>query len=88
MFQNEVKINSAQLEKLIGTQNYLKTLHKQQYEGQTPDPCPICRNPLKSHWSILLCGHSYCVECVHVLLEKVGVFQLQVGLLKKFNFRH
>lgn len=62
------------IEKLVGTQNYLETLRKQQYEGQSPDPCPICKNALEQHWSILLCGHSYCLECIQFLLEKVSIF--------------
>lgn len=67
----ELKCNSDKLEKLLGTQNYLETLRKQQYEGETPDPCPICKNPLEENWCILLCGHSYCLECIQHLIEKV-----------------
>lgn len=71
--QNEVKINMDKLDKLLGTQNYLETLRKQQYEGQSPDPCPICKNSLERHWTIMLCGHSYCLDCIQVLLEKVSI---------------
>lgn len=71
LLSTEWKMNVKKLEKLLGTQSYLETLRKQQYEGQSPDPCPICKNTLENHWSILLCGHSYCLECIQVLLEQV-----------------
>ncbi|KAK9884497.1 hypothetical protein WA026_007338 [Henosepilachna vigintioctopunctata] len=58
------------LEKSLGVRSYLETLRKQQYEGQNPDPCPICRNVLEQHWSIFSCGHNYCMDCIHKLLEQ------------------
>ncbi|KAJ8921378.1 hypothetical protein NQ315_002994 [Exocentrus adspersus] len=70
LLNSELKVNRKKLEKSLGTQSYLETLRKQQYEGQSPDPCPICKNSLENHWSILLCGHSYCLECIQLLLEK------------------
>lgn len=75
-FHRTTLINDEQnarmkLQKTLGIKNYLETLRKQQYEGQSPDPCPICHNQLENHWAILLCGHAYCMDCIHTLLEKV-----------------
>lgn len=39
--------HDSSLKKLIGTHSYLETLKKQQYDGQDPDPCPICQTLLK-----------------------------------------
>ncbi|KRT78220.1 helicase, partial [Oryctes borbonicus] len=64
----EFKTNSMALEKNVGTYKYLQTLRKQQTTGQTPDPCPICKNVLEKQWNILPCGHCYCLECIQVLL--------------------
>ncbi|CAG9838516.1 unnamed protein product [Diabrotica balteata] len=72
LLQNDVQNNTTKLEKLLGTQGYLETLRKQQYEGQSPDPCPICQNQLELHWSILSCGHCYCLECIQVILEQAS----------------
>ncbi|XP_074033441.1 E3 ubiquitin-protein ligase SHPRH isoform X2 [Leptinotarsa decemlineata] len=80
--KNEYKMNTASLEKLLGTQSYLETLRKQQYEGQSPDPCPICKNALEQHWSILLCGHSYCLECIQVLLEQTSGDHIQCSVCR------
>lgn len=71
LLRSEEKQNMAALEKHLGTHSYLETLRCQQYAGQSPDPCPICKNPLQEHWSILPCGHCYCLECIQLLLEKV-----------------
>lgn len=40
---------------------YLRNLGKN--ENIEPDPCPICRNELKTVWTVLTCGHCYCVKC-------------------------
>ncbi|CAH1988084.1 unnamed protein product [Acanthoscelides obtectus] len=78
----ELEINKVLLERLLGTQNYLETLRKQQYEGQNPDPCPICKNVLENHWSILLCGHSFCLECIQVLLENTQKDHIQCSICR------
>lgn len=46
MLEIEKDANDATLKKLMGTHNYLETLKKQQYAGQDPDPCPICKTQL------------------------------------------
>lgn len=58
------------LQKNLGTHSYLLTLRGQQSAGQSPDPCPICKNDLKEHWNILECGHCFCLECMQQLLSK------------------
>ncbi|CAG9815357.1 unnamed protein product [Phaedon cochleariae] len=82
LLRNEHRTSSDKLEKLLGTQKYLETLRKQQYEGQSPDPCPICKNALEQHWSILLCGHSYCLECIQVLLEQTAGDHIQCSVCR------
>ncbi|XP_044732242.1 E3 ubiquitin-protein ligase SHPRH [Chrysoperla carnea] len=63
-------IAEAEFAKKLGTLAYLKTLRKEQDTKKAPDPCPICTNPLQDNWSILQCGHSFCLECIHHLLSK------------------
>ncbi|KAJ8966855.1 hypothetical protein NQ317_006640, partial [Molorchus minor] len=74
LLQSEEKVNMKKLEKLLGT--------RQQYEGHSPDPCPICKNTLEQHWSILLCGHSYCLECIQVLLEQTAGDHIQCSVCR------
>ncbi|KAF5302451.1 hypothetical protein FQR65_LT08541 [Abscondita terminalis] len=70
ILKNEENENMVALERNLGIYKYLETLRLQQYEGQSPDPCPICQNVLQEHWSILPCGHCYCLECMEVILDK------------------
>ncbi|XP_044756394.1 E3 ubiquitin-protein ligase SHPRH [Coccinella septempunctata] len=72
LLKSDESTSSKKLEKNLGVRSYLETLRKQQYEGVSPDPCPICTNVLDQHWSILPCGHSYCMECLHNLIHKTG----------------
>ncbi|XP_028150030.1 E3 ubiquitin-protein ligase SHPRH isoform X2 [Diabrotica virgifera virgifera] len=88
LLQNDVSDNTRKLEKLLGTQSYLETLRKQQYEGQSPDPCPICHNQLERHWSILSCGHCYCLECIHVILEQVSEDCITCSVCRNRQFYH
>ncbi|XP_050307635.1 E3 ubiquitin-protein ligase SHPRH isoform X2 [Anthonomus grandis grandis] len=69
--KSEERTQSCKLDALLGTRNYLETLKQQQFEGYTPDPCPICRGALVNTWVILMCGHTYCMECFQTLLGKV-----------------
>lgn len=73
------------LEKNLGVKSYLETLRKQQYEGASPDPCPICTNILDQHWSILPCGHSYCMECIHKLLKTVNLTEKTFFIINLFK---
>lgn len=61
---------SARLEALLGTRNYLQTLRQQQFQGENPDPCPVCRCALTSTWAILACGHTFCLECFQKFLGR------------------
>lgn len=82
VLEGEEKQNMAKLEKCLGTASYLETLRKQQYSGENPDPCPICKTTLQEHWSILPCGHCYCLECIETLLNNVSF----IILIKLFLF--
>ena len=50
---------------------YLKNLEGAEFGrsgGVNPDSCPICRSQLGSKWSVLVCGHSFCMECIQLLV--------------------
>jgi hypothetical protein len=34
---------------------------------ENEDPCPICQNNLGFEWYVLVCGHSYCKDCMFEL---------------------
>ncbi|RZC37273.1 E3 ubiquitin-protein ligase SHPRH [Asbolus verrucosus] len=85
LLHSEERQNTALLEKNLGIRSYLETLHKQQYEGQNPDPCPICKNALEQHWSILPCGHSYCLECIQLLIEQTRGHHVQCSVCRAYQ---
>ncbi|XP_017783304.1 PREDICTED: E3 ubiquitin-protein ligase SHPRH [Nicrophorus vespilloides] len=68
--EGEYRQYTASLEKCLGTNKYLKTLHQRQSTGQNLDACPICKDQLETKWNILPCGHSYCLECMQVILGR------------------
>jgi len=43
---------------------YLHQLEKKEYKKQNEDECPICHQALGKAWCVLICGHSYCPECM------------------------
>ncbi|KAF7281635.1 hypothetical protein GWI33_004494 [Rhynchophorus ferrugineus] len=71
--KSEEARHNMKLEALLGTRNYLDTLRQQQFEGQNPDPCPVCRGPLVNTWAILSCAHTFCLECFQKLLDKSSI---------------
>lgn len=65
--QNDLRVK-------LGRLFYLKNLKKVDFgnEGNTnPDPCPVCQGKLGCKWKVLLCGHSYCMDCVTTLLKRM-----------------
>lgn len=37
-------------------------------EGESnPEPCPICRSALGRRWSVMQCGHNFCMDCIKMI---------------------
>ncbi|GLG99404.1 E3 ubiquitin-protein ligase SHPRH [Gryllus bimaculatus] len=68
-FQSDRLQSEAELRRKIGQLQYLKNLEKNQGCKTNPDPCPICRIELGEKWSVLQCGHCFCVECIQQLMQ-------------------
>ncbi|KAK7492086.1 hypothetical protein BaRGS_00016750, partial [Batillaria attramentaria] len=69
-------VNRGELRKKLGQLMYLKNLAKSQEnmkEGKNPDPCPVCQRELGREWSVLQCGHCYCMDCIHILVGRFRV---------------
>ena len=65
--------HQAQLRKKLGQLQYLENLGKTDYGkrgGSNPEPCPICTKQLGTQWSVLQCGHCYCVDCIRILIDE------------------
>lgn len=61
------------LKRHMGHVLYLKNLEMAGYGkrgNQNPDPCPVCRSQLGDKWSVLVCGHSFCMECIQLLVDQ------------------
>lgn len=61
------------LKRHMGHVLYLKNLEMAGYGkkgNKNPDPCPVCQSQLDDKWSVLVCGHSYCMECIQVLVDQ------------------
>ena len=65
--------SQAELKKKLGQLLYLENLKNTDYGrkgGHNPETCPICVKELGSQWSVLQCGHCYCVDCIRVLIDE------------------
>ncbi|KAH9494650.1 hypothetical protein Btru_020414 [Bulinus truncatus] len=73
-----------ELKKKQGQLIYLMNLAKrnQDGDGSNPDLCPVCQYGLGVEWSVLLCGHCFCLRCIRALIERnfIGGDLLDRGL--------
>ena len=64
----------AEFRKKNGQLLYLENLKSSDFAkkggGENPEPCPICQKGLGNQWSVLQCGHCFCVECIRILIEE------------------
>ncbi|XP_046392650.1 E3 ubiquitin-protein ligase SHPRH isoform X2 [Ischnura elegans] len=69
----ELASGSCDLRKRMGQLFYLQNLVKAnsgRHGGVNPDPCPICHKVLGEKWSVLHCGHCYCMECIKTVIAQ------------------
>ncbi|KAI0211430.1 E3 ubiquitin-protein ligase SHPRH [Lamellibrachia satsuma] len=72
-FVSDQIVAQCLLKKKLGQLLYLKNLAQTQDTmtgGMNPEPCPICQKELGSRWSVLQCGHCFCLECIHILVQE------------------
>lgn len=80
--QGDLVSASNELKRHMGQVLYLKNLEMAGFGKeckQNPDPCPICLGKLGDKWSVLSCGHSFCMQCVDQLIQQsngIGCVQL------------
>ena len=74
---SEKTISEHEFRKKHGQLLYLENLKKSKPGGEggseNPDPCPVCNNPLGTEWSVLQCGHCFCIECIRMLIQEYTV---------------
>ncbi|KAK3576517.1 hypothetical protein CHS0354_034193 [Potamilus streckersoni] len=66
-------IAQNELRKKLGQLLYLQNLAKSQSETQNgfnPELCPICQKELGREWSVLICGHCFCLDCIRIVAER------------------
>uniref|UniRef100_T1JC89 RING-type domain-containing protein n=1 Tax=Strigamia maritima TaxID=126957 RepID=T1JC89_STRMM len=71
--QSDKIVSTNEKKKKLGQLLYLKNLAKSDLgkgKGNNPEPCPICQKNLGAQWNVLQCGHSFCVECIQVLISQ------------------
>ncbi|CAL4209010.1 unnamed protein product, partial [Meganyctiphanes norvegica] len=54
----------------LGQLLYLQNLSKTDFgkDGRSnPELCPICQGVLGEKWAVMLCAHSYCMDCIGLL---------------------
>ncbi|KAK7076402.1 hypothetical protein SK128_024788, partial [Halocaridina rubra] len=64
--ENDLRVKLGQL-------LYLQNLAKTDFGkdgGKNPEPCPICQGELGEKWAVLLCAHSYCMDCMRSLSNR------------------
>ncbi|XP_074656200.1 E3 ubiquitin-protein ligase SHPRH-like isoform X2 [Tubulanus polymorphus] len=60
------------LKRKLGQLQYLQNLEKSNDTltgGLNPEPCPICQQQLGVEWSVLHCGHCFCLQCSRILID-------------------
>ncbi|EEC02206.1 snf2 histone linker PHD ring helicase, putative [Ixodes scapularis] len=68
----ERELHRNDLRKKLGQLFYLQNLEKAGGSGNAssnPEPCPICQNPLGERWSVMQCGHNFCIGCIQMMLR-------------------
>ncbi|XP_049511078.1 E3 ubiquitin-protein ligase SHPRH isoform X3 [Dermacentor silvarum] len=70
MLLYEKELHKNDLKKKLGQLFYLQNLEKagSHRAGEcNPEPCPICQNPLGTRWSVMQCGHNFCLDCIKMV---------------------
>ena len=71
--QGDLVSASNALKRHMGHSLYLKNLEMAGYGkrgNHNPDPCPVCQSELGNKWSVLVCGHSFCMDCIKLLVDR------------------
>ncbi|XP_021928095.1 E3 ubiquitin-protein ligase SHPRH isoform X2 [Zootermopsis nevadensis] len=68
--ETERIVAQGDLRRKTGQLFYLENLRKSRGLDSNPDPCPICQTNLGDKWSVLQCGHCYCLECVRYMIDQ------------------
>ncbi|KAK6631898.1 hypothetical protein RUM44_006928 [Polyplax serrata] len=63
-----LELSKSEFKKKYGTLLYLQNLG--QKENPKPEPCPVCKSVLDNEWCVLQCGHSYCIDCIRIMLTR------------------
>ena len=62
---SEKTVANTEFKKKFGQLLYLNNLKNSDYSkkggGENPEPCPICQKALGMQWSVLQCGHCFCI---------------------------
>lgn len=69
----------------LGQLFYLENLNKNGYGKKgafNSDDCPVCTSPLGHQWCVLICGHSYCSDCIKELGNRNPVQAFQCPLCR------
>ena len=71
---SEKTVSMNEFRKKNGQLLYLENLKDSDFSkkggGENPEPCPICQKSLGMQWSVLGCGHCFCVDCIRILIEE------------------
>merc|ERR1719273_2223416 len=71
---SEKTVSMNEFRKKNGQLLYLENLKSSDFGkkggGENPEPCPICQKSLGMQWSVLGCGHCFCVDCIRILIEE------------------
>ncbi|GFU66440.1 e3 ubiquitin-protein ligase SHPRH [Trichonephila clavipes] len=69
-FQSDIICHQSELKKKLGQLFYLQNLKKlENTEKPFQECCPVCVQKLEHSWSVLQCGHIFCLTCIHTLVN-------------------
>lgn len=74
-YESQLKFDKKQadnnLKYKLGQLFYLQNLAKKtDTDNSSPTQCIICFEALKTEWTVLMCGHFYCLSCMDLLVKR------------------
>lgn len=81
-YHSDIITCQYELKKKMGQLFYLKNLEKaENKDAPFEECCPVCQQTFQKSWSVLQCGHCFCLMCIQTLLNAKTKFTNNLGFV-------